>query len=264
MILSPMVYHLLQPHSTFWKYKLYGVKHGPSFEELGTSSIFSNPCHYWQKYFIFFPWGVVLFLPPAHEVQGKIIFSQASATTPTGWLASQHAPACMRTGGSGKPPPHPHRDTRITTVHGQQVGGTRPTGMLSCSKILPFLSNVYLINVNMHSLKNRLKRFTQMYDSRNHLLLTSSKYQTTRFLPLATKLRQGNIFRSVCQEFWPEGCLPQCMLGYTPSPRQTPPGEHSPRQIPPGQTLLNLGRHPQQTATAANGTPPTGMPSCVL
>ena len=64
-----------------------------------------------------------------------------------------------------------------------------------------------------------------------------------RFLPSASKLRQGNIFRSVCQEFCPHGggCLPQCMLGYTP-----------------------LGRHPppQQTATAADGKHPTGMHSC--
>ena len=36
-------------------------------------------------------------------------------------------------------------------------------------------------------------------------------------LPSATELRQGNVFRSVCQEFCPQmGFLPQCMLGYTP------------------------------------------------
>ena len=60
------------------------------------------------------------------------------------------------------------------------------------------------------------------------------------YLPSAAKLRQGNVFRSVCQEFCPHwgegGCLPQCMLGYT--------------------------HPPLQTATAADGTHPTGMHSC--
>ena len=67
------------------------------------------------------------------------------------------------------------------------------------------------------------------------------------FLPSATKLWQGNIFTSVCQEFCPHGrgCLPQYMLGYTPldrhpslgrPPGQThPPGRHPPGQTPPGQ-----------------------------
>ena len=58
-----------------------------------------------------------------------------------------------------------------------------------------------------------------------------------------------NIFTSVCQEFCPQGgvCLPQCMLGYTP-PRADPPWSDPP---------------PQQTATAADGTHPTGMHSCI-
>ena len=38
-------------------------------------------------------------------------------------------------------------------------------------------------------------------------------------LPPATKLGQGNIFRSVCQEFFSRGGLPHCMLGYPPPPR---------------------------------------------
>ena len=44
------------------------------------------------------------------------------------------------------------------------------------------------------------------------------------------------------------GGLPQCMLGYTPLDRP-PMGRHTP---------------PQQTATAADGTHPTGMHSCTL
>ena len=45
------------------------------------------------------------------------------------------------------------------------------------------------------------------------------------YLPYATKLWQGNIFTGVCQQ---GGCLPQCMLGYTP-------GRHPPGRHPPGQ-----------------------------
>ena len=52
-------------------------------------------------------------------------------------------------------------------------------------------------------------------------------------LPPATKLGQGNIFRSVCQEIcsWGggKGSLPHCMLGYTP-PRTIPPWEQTPPQ----------------------------------
>ena len=39
------------------------------------------------------------------------------------------------------------------------------------------------------------------------------------------------------------GCLPQCMLGYHPPPEQTPP---------------------RDTVTAADGTHPTGMHSCLF
>ena len=58
-------------------------------------------------------------------------------------------------------------------------------------------------------------------------------------LPPATKLGQGNIFSSVCQEFCPRGGLPHCMLGYTtPSPRTRG------RQPCP----LPRTRHPQRSA----------------
>ena len=87
------------------------------------------------------------------------------------------------------------------------------------------------------------------------------------FLPSATKLRQGNIFRSVCQEFCPQGgCLPRCMLGYTtPTPpwADTPLGRHPPGRHPPGRHP-QADTLPQQTATAADATHPTGMYSCYL
>ena len=69
-------------------------------------------------------------------------------------------------------------------------------------------------------------------------------------LPAATKLGQGNIFTSVCQEFCPRGggvCLSACW--------DTPP---PPGADPPGT------RHPPTAAYGqrAAGTHPTGMHSC--
>ena len=42
-------------------------------------------------------------------------------------------------------------------------------------------------------------------------------------------LGQGDIFSSVCQEFCPQGGLPQCMLGYHPPGTRLPPGSDTPR-----------------------------------
>ena len=100
-------------------------------------------------------------------------------------------------------------------------------------------------------------------------------------LPAATKLGQGNIFRSVYQEFCPQGggCLPQCMLGFTPPPEQTPPREETPpradtpqiRHHPPGSTppradipppradTPQIRHHPPgSTAPPPEQTPPPG------
>ena len=76
------------------------------------------------------------------------------------------------------------------------------------------------------------------------------------FLPAATKLGQGNIFTSVCQEFCPQGGRVSASVhagihplgadippGADTPPEQTPPqsrhprSRHSPRADPPEQTL---------------------------
>ena len=68
---------------------------------------------------------------------------------------------------------------------------------------------------------------------------------------LQMKVRKGNVFRSLCQEFCPQGrgkCTP-----WADTPRQT----HHPRP----------DRHPspnKQMATAADGTHPTEIHSCFL
>ena len=91
-----------------------------------------------------------------------------------------------------------------------------------------------------------------------------------------TKLRKGIVFTSVCQEFCPQGGVPQCLLRYTPllwagtPPGQVPPlGRHPPGRHPRGQApLLEADPYPwsrpppQQTATAVDSTHPTGMHSC--
>ena len=96
-----------------------------------------------------------------------------------------------------------------------------------------------------------------------------------------TKLRKGNVFTSVCQDFCPQG------EGKVYTPWADAPGQTPPCVDPPGQTPL-LGRHPPgrppagrhprrqkppsrppwadtpppQMATAADGTYPTGMHAC--
>ena len=64
------------------------------------------------------------------------------------------------------------------------------------------------------------------------------------------------------------GCLPQHALGQTPSGPDTHWADTPPWQTPPGQTppwaARPPGRHPlPPTATAADGTHPTGMNSCL-
>ena len=77
------------------------------------------------------------------------------------------------------------------------------------------------------------------------------------------KLWKGNVFTPVCQSVCSqEGCLPQCMLGYThpqaDTPGQTPPwADTSPGQTHPSPVHAGI-----DTATAADGIHPTGMHFC--
>ena len=109
---------------------------------------------------------------------------------------------------------------------------------------------------------------------------------------------EGYVFTGICLSTGGWGCLPQCMLGYhtppgadplgtdTPleqtAPEQTPPPPGADPDPPPGsrhpplgadtpweQTLPSWEQTPprsrlphQDTATAADGTHPTGMHSC--
>ena len=93
------------------------------------------------------------------------------------------------------------------------------------------------------------------------------------YLPSTMKLRQGNIFRSVCQEFCPQGrsvCLSAC---WDTPPGQNPPsrtpwadtplcrhplGRHQLADTPPGQTPPD--RHPQADTSLGRHTPPGQTP----
>ena len=69
----------------------------------------------------------------------------------------------------------------------------------------------------------------------------SSVSQSKWLLPTATKLGQGNIFTSVCQEFCPQGGRVSASVHagihpLPPSPQeQTPSGADPPGQTPPGE-----------------------------
>ena len=87
-----------------------------------------------------------------------------------------------------------------------------------------------------------------------------------------TKLWKGYDFTPVCHSVHRGGGgLPQCMLGYTPhwtdTPDQTPPSlwVDNPSlwaDTPPSGQTPPRRQTPQQTATAADGTHPTGIHSC--
>ena len=96
-------------------------------------------------------------------------------------------------------------------------------------------------------------------------------------LPAATKLAQGNIFTSVCQEFCPQGGGVSASVHagiYHPPGADTPPGPDPPgADTPPDQTPQGAATHSpgpdpppgKQTAAygqRAAGTHPTGMHSC--
>ena len=79
-------------------------------------------------------------------------------------------------------------------------------------------------------------------------------------------LGQGNIFRSMCQEFCSQGGLPQCMLEYyPPGPGRHPlgPGRYPHwDQAPPRPGGTPRAEHAGRYGQRAGGTHPTGLQSC--
>ena len=96
------------------------------------------------------------------------------------------------------------------------------------------------------------------------------------FLPPATKLGQGYVFTGVCDSL-NRGCLPQCMLGYTPPGSRHPPQEQTPHQSRPPKSRPTPGadtsgsrhppgadtprsRPPEQTTPRSSHPPPSRHP----
>ena len=86
---------------------------------------------FWPPCSAFFPClPTPLYLPPANEVWGKVMFLHPSAILFTGWGVSAPLHAGV----------HPQADTPLLGRHplldssgyGQQAGGTHPTGMHTC------------------------------------------------------------------------------------------------------------------------------------
>ena len=89
------------------------------------------------------------------------------------------------------------------------------------------------------------------------------------FLPPATKLGQGYVFTGVCHSVnrgW--GCLPQCMLGYTPRADMPPLSRHAPpwadmpprsRHAPPRADIPPGSRHPPGADMPPWSRPPQQM-----
>ena len=91
------------------------------------------------------------------------------------------------------------------------------------------------------------------------LTIHHTKYFPTQqnFLLLlrpATKLGQGYVFTGVCDSVNRRGCLPQCMLGYTPSWSRHPPGADTPEHTPP------RSRHPLEQTPQTRDPPGANTP----
>ena len=87
-------------------------------------------------------------------------------------------------------------------------------------------------------------------------------------LPSAKQLQQGNVFTPVCHSVH-RGCITACtgadtrLLGrHIPEYTGPPPPWADISQHALGQTAPPARHHLGQTATAADGTHPTGMHSC--
>ena len=110
------------------------------------------------------------------------------------------------------------------------------------------------------------------------LLLKPIKFNVFSFVTARKRsLAQGNIFRSVCQEFCPQGGSASVHAGILPPrhPEQTPGSRHPPNQAPPRPGNPPEQTPPEQTppwdqapprryGQRAGGTHPTGMQSCFL
>ena len=98
-----------------------------------------------------------------------------------------------------------------------------------------------------------------------HTLFTAilCSFLETYFYRPQTKLREGNVFTSICDSVH-GGCTPS---GQTPprqtyTPRQTPPRQTPPKETSQADTPPQADTSPPKTGTEAGSSHPTGMHSC--
>ena len=83
-------------------------------------------------------------------------------------------------------------------------------------------------------------------------------------LPSANEVAEENVFTPVCQSFCSRGGGVHPLGRQPPAWADTPPGRDSPGRHPLGRLSPPRQTHPPpETATAAEGTHPTGMHSCL-
>ena len=88
------------------------------------------------------------------------------------------------------------------------------------------------------------------------------------FLPPANEVCEGYVFTPVCQSFCSRGggCLPQCMMGYTPLPgSRQPPGKQTtpaPRKQTPPKADHPLCSACWEIRATSEWYDPTGMHTC--
>ena len=104
--------------------------------------------------------------------------------------------------------------------------------------------------VNIH-LSNRFKNYSEILSGQSTLSMSLG------LLPAATKLGQGNIFTSVCQEFCPQGGRVSASVHAGIHPQ----GGDTPRTDPPGaDTPPDQAHHPPGSRHPLEQTPPTPPP----
>ena len=140
----------------------------------------------------------------------------------------------------------------------------------------PILSIIHTVSIDKMLNKNGVNNGYELNSFRCKQGLNRISYVDSCYRPQTT-LRKGNVFTSVCQEFCPlgGGCIPACtgrgdvypsihwVWVWQNPPADTPQadnplGRYFPRHTPPWADT------PPPTATAADGTHPTGMRSCFL
>ena len=139
--------------------------------------------------------------------------------------------------------------------------------MLQSLKLTYFLvvKGVFVTSENLQSVTKPVRQKVRSFCNQGSHFSKMINSMISPFLPSATKFWQGNIFTGVCQSFCSrrgEG------VSGRPPQADTPLGRHRHLSVilftgGRGCMVDPPARHPSPAATAADGTHPTGMHSCL-